>query len=219
MSVDAQDVKQLRQKTGAGILDCKEALSETDGDIDAAAEYLREKGIEAAQQKSGVTAEGKVGTYRHMGSKIGVLVEVNCQTDFVANTDEFEEFVNEVAMQIAAQNPSYVAREDVTEEDLEREKEIILKQLEESEELADKPDHVRDQILDGKLDKKFYKQQVLLEQDYIREPDKTVQDLLNETVAEIDENINIRRFERYEVGEGMDVEEESFAEEVAKEIG
>lgn len=219
MTVDAQDVKKLRERTGAGILDCKEALSQTEGDLDQAAEYLRTKGLEAAQQKSGQTAEGKIGTYLHMDGQIGVIVEVNCQTDFVANTDEFETFVHEVAMQIAAQNPSYVSRADVPEEDVEVEKNILLQQLEEDDELTDKPDHVKEQIVEGKLEKQFLKQQVLLEQDYIRDPDRTIQDLLNETIAEVDENINIRRFVRYQVGEGIEVEEEDFAQEVAQEIG
>lgn len=213
MTVKAQDVKKLRQKTGAGILDCKEALSETDGDIEEATEFLRKKGQEAAGQKSGVTAEGKIGTYLHTDGNIGVIVEVNCETDFVANTDEFRKFVNEVAMQIAAQNPEYVSKEDIPEDVLESEKDVIRSQFEDE----DKPDHVLDDIVEGKLEN-FYKQNVLMDQVYIRDSDMTIEQLLTETVAELDENINIRRFKRYEVGEGIDVEDENFAEEVAEEI-
>ncbi len=214
MSISAQDVKKLREQTGAGILDCKEALSETEGDMDEAEEYLREMGIESAEQKAGQTAEGVVGSYIHGNGRIGVLVEVNCETDFVANTDNFRQFVDEVSMQIAAQNPRYVSREDVPGEVLEREKEIIEKQFEDE----DKPEHVLEDIIEGKLESGFFEREVLLDQPYIRDDDMTVEELLNETVADLDENINIRRFERYEVGEGIDVEEEDFAREVAEEI-
>ncbi len=217
MSVSAQEVKALRQETGAGIMDCKEALQEKDGDREAAAQYLREKGIEAAKQKSGQAAEGLVGSYLHMGGNIGVLVEVNCETDFVANTDQFKQLVEEVSMQIAAQNPSYVTKEDVPEEILNQEKNIIREQM--GEELENKPEQVREQIMEGKLDKQFYQQEVLLEQPYIRESDQTVAELLEETIAEVDENVRIRRFVRYEVGEGIETEEEDFAQEVAEEIG
>ncbi|MGM0381452.1 MAG: translation elongation factor Ts [bacterium] len=217
MSVSAKDVKELRQETGAGIMDCKEALKEKDGDPEAAAQYLREKGIEAAKQKSGKAAEGLVGTYLHMGGNIGVLVEINCETDFVANTDQFEQLVEEVSMQIAAQNPSYVSKEDVPSDVLESEKNIIKEQM--SGELEDKPEHVQEQIMEGKLDKQFYQQEVLLEQPYIRESDQTVGELVEETIAEVDENVRIRRFVRYEVGEGIETEEEDFAREVAEEIG
>jgi elongation factor Ts len=217
MSVTAEEVKTLRERTGAGIMDCKQALKETDGDIDEAAEHLRKEGLESAQSKSAVTAEGKIGSYIHSGGRIGVIVEVNCETDFVANTDDFEQFVEEVSMQIAAQNPSFINREQVPPDVIDSEKEIIKEQL--SEEELDKPDDILDEILDGKLEKQFYSEEVLLEQDYIRDPDKTVQELLEELIAEIDENVNIRRFERFEVGEGIDVEDEDFAEEVAEEIG
>lgn len=217
MAITAQEVKALRDRTGAGIMDCKEALKETDGDLDEAADYLRKEGLESAQEKSSVTAEGKVGTYLHMGGRIGVVTEVNCETDFVANTDDFEQFVEEISMQIAAQNPSFVNREQVPPDVIDSEKEIIKEQL--SEEEKDKPQEILDQILDGKLDKQFYQQEVLLEQDYIRDSDKTVQELLDELIAEVDENVNIRRFERFEVGEGIEVEEENFAEEVAEEVG
>jgi elongation factor Ts len=214
-AVDASDVKELREKTGAGILDCKEALSETDGDLEDASEYLREQGLKEAGQKSGVAAEGKIGTYVHTNGKIGVVVEVNCETDFVADTDEFKDFAEEIAMQVAAQNPSFVSREDVPEERIESEKSVIRNQFEDE----DKPDDVIDDIIDGKLDSEFYKEEVLLEQDYIRDPDRTIQELVKELIASVDENVEIRRFERLEVGEGKETEDENFAEEVADEIG
>jgi len=217
MSVSAQEVKALREETGAGIMDCKEALREKDGDKQEAAQYLREKGIEAARQKSGQAAEGLVGSYLHMGGNIGVLVEVNCETDFVAGTDQFEQLVDEICMQIAAQNPGYVNKADVPPDVLDSEKNIIREQM--AVELEDKPEHVRQQIMEGKLDKQFYQQEVLLQQPYIRDPDKTIGDLVEETIAEVDENVRVRRFDRYEVGEGIEVEKENFAREVAEEIG
>lgn len=217
MTVSAGEVKALREETGAGIMDCKEALREKDGNKEEAAQYLREKGIEAAKQKTGQAAEGLVGTYLHMGGNIGVLVEVNCETDFVANTDGFGQLVEEVSMQIAAQNPSFVSKEEVPAELLEDEKDIIREQM--GDELENKPEDVQEQIMEGKLDKQFYQQEVLLEQHYIRDQDKTIGDLVEETIAEVDENVKIRRFVRYEVGEGIETEEEDFAREVAEEIG
>lgn len=217
MSVSASEVKELRDETGAGILDCKEALKENDGDLEAATEYLRKKGLEEAQSKSGQAAEGTIGSYVHFNGNIGVLVEVNCETDFVAKNDEFKEFAREVAMQVAAQNPTYVSREEVPEDKIKSEQEIITEQM--SEELENKPEHVQEQILEGKLEKQLFQKQVLLEQDYIDDPEKTISELLDETIAEFDENIEIRRFSRFEVGEGIEVEEENFAEEVAEEIG
>lgn len=212
--VEASDVKELRDQTGAGILDCKEALNETDGDFDDAVEYLREQGLKEAGEKSGVAAEGRIGSYVHTNGNIGVIVEVNCETDFVADTDEFKEFVDELAMQIAAQGPSYVSREDVPQEVLEGEKTMIRNQFEDE----DKPEDVLDDIVEGKLEKEFYQEQVLLEQEYIRDSDKTVEELQKEVIASVDENVEIRRFERFEVGEGIDTEDENFAEEVADEI-
>jgi elongation factor Ts len=213
-AVEASDVKQLRDETGAGILDCKEALNETDGDFEDAKEYLREQGLKEAGQKSGTAAEGKVGTYLHTNGSIGVVVEVNCETDFVADTDEFTEFVEEVAMQIAAQNPSYVSREDVPEDVVDSEKEFIKSEFEDE----DKPEDVLEDIVEGKLEKEFFQSEVLLDQPYIRDGDKTIQELLKEVIASVDENVEIRRFERLEVGEGKDTEDENFAEEVAEEI-
>lgn len=216
MAVSASEVKELRDETGAGILDCKQALKENDGDMDDAAEQLRREGLEEARSKSGQTSEGTIGSYVHFNDNIGVVVEVNSETDFVAKNEEFIEFADEMAMQIAAQGPSYVSREDVPEERLESEKEIIADQM--SEELEGKPDHVKDEILEGKLEKEFFKEEVLLDQQYIDDTDVTVEELLDETIAEFDENIEIRRFSRFEVGEGIETEEEDFAQEVAEEI-
>ncbi|MFB6344279.1 MAG: translation elongation factor Ts [bacterium] len=213
-AVQANDVKELRDKTGAGILDCKEALNETDGDIEEASEYLREQGLKEAGQKSGVAAEGKIGAYVHTNGSIGVIVEVNCETDFVADTDEFSDFVDELAMQIAAQGPSYISREDVPEDDIESEKQAIRAQFEDE----DKPEDVLDDIVEGKLEKEFFQEEVLLEQEYIRDSDKTIEELQKEVIASVDENVEIRRFERFEVGEGVETEDENFAEEVADEI-
>lgn len=214
-AVEASDVKKLRDKTGAGILDCKEALNETEGNLEEATEYLREQGLKEAGQKSGLAAEGKIGTYIHTNGDIGALVEVNCETDFVADTDEFEEFVEEIAMQIAAQNPSFVSRDEVPDDVIESEKEVIRNQFEDE----DKPDHVIEDIIEGKLESEFFESEVLMEQDYIRDTDKTIQELVKEVIASVDENIEVRRFKRFEVGEGKETEDENFAEEVADEIG
>lgn len=214
MGISAADVKELREKTNAGILDCKKALTETDGDMDAAVKYLREKGIADAEKKAGRTAaEGLVDSYIHMGGKIGVLLEVNCETDFVAKNEAFKELVNNIAMHIAAANPAYLSREDVSEDVIAKEKEVLKTQA-----LNDgKPEHIVEQIVEGRLNK-FYSQNCLLEQPYIRDDEKTVQELITEKVAELGENINIRRFTRYELGEGIEVEEEDFAAEVMNEV-
>ncbi|MCK8826284.1 translation elongation factor Ts [Natroniella acetigena] len=214
MGVSTADIKKLREKTSAGMLDCKKALEKKDGDLDKAVEYLREEGIAAAEKKAGRTAaQGLVHSYIHMGGKIGVLLEVNCETDFVAKNDSFEELVNNVAMQIAAANPSYISRDDVSANDIEQEKEVLRKQAANE----DKPEHIIEKIVEGRLDK-FYSQECLLEQEYIKDSDKTVQDLLTEKIAELGENINVRRFTRYELGEGIEIEEEDFAEEVMSEV-
>lgn len=217
MSISATEVKELRDQTGAGIMDCKQALKDTDGDIEEAMDLLRKRGLEEAQAKGRVAAEGTIGSYVHFNNNIGVIVEVNSETDFVAKNEAFQDFATEVAMQIAAQAPSYVSREEVPEEKLAAEKEIIAEQM--SGELEGKPEHVQEQIMEGKLEKQFFQKQVLLDQPYIDDADKTIADLLDETIAEFDENIEIRRFERYEVGEGIDVEKEDFAAEVVEEIG
>lgn len=213
MSISAAQVKELRERTGAGMLDCKNALVETDGDIEKAIDLLREKGLSAAAKKSGrIAAEGLVNAYIH-GGRIGVLIEVNSETDFVAKTDEFKDFVRDMAMQVAASNPKYVSREDVPKEEVEKEKEILIQQaLNEG-----KPEHIAEKIVEGRLEK-FYEQICLLDQPFIREPSIKVQDLLNEKIAKIGENIKIRRFVRYEVGEGLEKRDENFADEVAKQM-
>ncbi|MCF6464706.1 translation elongation factor Ts [Clostridium sp. Cult2] len=213
MSITAAQVKDLRERTGAGMLDCKNALVETNGDLEKAIVLLREKGLSQAAKKSGrIAAEGLVDAYIH-GGRIGVLIEINSETDFVAKTDEFKEFVRNMAMQVAASNPKYVSIEDVPEEEVEREKEILKHQAMNE----GKPEHIASKIVEGRLGK-FYEQVCLLEQPYIREPSMKVKDLLNEKIAKIGENIKIRRFVRYEVGEGLEKREENFADEVAKQM-
>ncbi len=199
MKITAKMVKQLRDKTGAGMMDCKKALEASSGDEEKAVAWLREKGISKAQKRAGKTAsEGMVGSYIHMNGKIGVLVEINCETDFVAKSDKFQEFAKNVAMQIAAANPAYVSSEDVPEEVLEKEKEIYSNQAKSE----GKPENIIPRIVEGKL-KKFYKEVCLLEQPYIRDDSITIQDLLNELVSVLGEKIVIRRFVRFEVGEDI----------------
>jgi elongation factor Ts len=212
--VTAAMVKELRERTGAGMLDCKKALEQTNGDIEKAIDLLREKGLAAAAKKAGrITAEGIVDSYIHMGGRIGVLIEVNCETDFVAKTDDFKSFVKNMAMQVAASNPQYVKREEVPAEVIEHEKQILRQQaLNEG-----KPEKIVEKMVEGRLEK-FYKEVCILEQPYIRDPEKTVQDVLTETIAKLGENIAIRRFTRYEMGEGINKKEENFAEEVMKQI-
>ena len=213
MSVTAAQVKELRERTGAGMLDCKNALTETNGDMDKAIILLREKGLSQAAKKSGrIAAEGLVDAYIH-GGRIGVLIEINSETDFVAKTDEFKEFVRDMAMQVAASSPKYVNKEDVPAEEIEKEKEILMHQVVNE----GKPAHIAEKIVEGRLGK-FYEQICLLEQPFIREPSIKVKDLLNEKIAKIGENIKIRRFVRYEVGEGLEKREENFADEVAKQM-
>lgn len=214
MAVSAQAVKELREKTGAGMLDCKKALEEANGDLTKAVELLREKGLSAAAKKGDrIATEGLVESYIHAGGRIGVLVEVNCETDFVANTDSFREFVRSIAMQIAATSPLYVAREEVPQEALDKEREILRNQaLNEG-----KPAHIVDKMVEGRLSK-YYEEYCLLEQPYIKDQDKTVSMLLNEKVATIGEKISIRRFVRYELGEGMEKKQDNFVEEVMAQV-
>jgi elongation factor Ts len=208
--VTASMVEELRERTAAGMLDCKKALEESNGDIDKAADILREKGLAAASKKAGrIATEGAVESYIHAGGRIGVLVEVNCETDFVGKTDKFRQFVRDIAMQVAAANPLYVRREEVPTEDLEREKEILRAQaLNEG-----KPEKIVDKMVEGRVSK-FYEENCLMEQSYIKDPDKTVDQLLNEMVAQIGESINIRRFVRFELGEGLEKKVDNFVEEV-----
>jgi elongation factor Ts len=195
---DGELIKELRQRTGAGIMDCKTALESTGGDLEKAIDYLREKGLAQAAKRSGrATKEGMVGSYIHAGGKIGVLVEINCETDFVARTPEFEELVKDTAMQIAATNPLYLDRESVPGEVLEREKQVLRTQAIES----GKPEKVIDRIVEGRLGK-FYSEICLLEQPFIKDPDVTVQERLTAAISKTGENISVRRFARYQLGEG-----------------
>lgn len=190
-------VKELREKTGAGILDCQKALSETDNNIEKAVDYLRQKGLAAAQKKAGrETNQGLVHAYIHAGGKIGVLIEVNCETDFVARNEEFKAFVNDLALQVAASSPSYVRREDVPVDTIVKEKGIYEAQAKE----MGKPPAAWPKIVDGKLDK-FYQENCLLEQAFIKDPSVTVKDLLAQKIAKIGENMNVRRFTRYQLGQ------------------
>ncbi len=199
MEVSANMVKELREKTGAGMMDCKKALAETGGDFQKALDYLRQKGLATAAKRAGrVASEGRIGSYIHAGGKIGVMVEVNCETDFVAKTDDFQAFAKDIAMHIAASSPSYIRREEVTVEVLEREKEIYRAQARD----AKKPEKVIDKIVEGKLEK-FYGETCLLEQPFVKDPDLTIQDLLNGLIGKLGEKIEIRRFTRYQVGEGI----------------
>jgi elongation factor Ts len=199
VEVSANMVKELREKTGAGMMDCKKALAETGGDFQKALDYLRQKGLATAAKRAGrVASEGRVGSYIHAGGKIGVMVEVNCETDFVAKTDDFQAFAKDIAMHIAASNPSYIRREEVTADVLEREKEIYRAQARD----AKKPEKVMEKIVEGKLEK-FYGEVCLLEQAFVKDPDITIQDLLNGLIGKLGEKIEIRRFTRYQVGEGI----------------
>lgn len=196
-NISAQMVKALREKTGAGMMDCKRALEEAEGDLEKAVEVLRKRGIAKAEKKAGREAkDGLVEAYIHAGGKLGVLVEVNCETDFVAKTDDFKTFVRNIAMQIAATNPLAIKREDIPEDVIEKEKEIYKEQARSS----GKPEHIVDKIAEGKLEK-FYAEQVLMEQPYIREPEITIKDYVTEMIARLGENITIRRFARFRIGE------------------
>jgi elongation factor Ts len=199
MEISATQVKELREKTNAGMMDCKKALVEAAGDFAKAEEWLRQKGLAAAAKKaSRVASEGAVGSYIHMGGKIGVMVEINCETDFVARNELFQAFVKDVAMHVAATNPLYLRREDVPAEIVEKEREIYKAQLKEQ----GKPEKVWDKILEGKLDR-YYKDTCLLDQGFVKEPEKSVQQLATEMVAKLGENIQIRRFIRFQLGEGL----------------
>ena len=197
MTVTAALIKELREKTGVGIMDCKGALKECDGDIGKAIDHLRKKGIATAKKRGGrVASEGQIQSYIHAGGKIGVLVEANCETDFTGKTDDFTEFVKDLALQIAASNPISVDRETISPEILEKEKEIYASQAKAS----GKPEKVIEKIVEGKLNK-FYSEVCLLDQPFVKNPDITIQDLLNELIAKTGENIIIRRFARFQLGE------------------
>jgi elongation factor Ts len=213
--ITAQLVKELREKTGAGMMDCKKALSETAGDMVKAEEWLRVKGITKAGSKGGRTAaEGVVGSYIHMGGKIGVLVEVNCETDFVARNEDFQALVKDIAMHIAAANPLYVRREEIPAASVEREKDVERGKLKEEGKV---PEKMWDKVLEGKINK-WFQDVCLLDQAFVKDPDKTVDQLVKEKVGKIGENIQVRRFARFQVGEGIEKKKEDLAAAVAEQI-
>ncbi|MBW1870713.1 MAG: translation elongation factor Ts [Deltaproteobacteria bacterium] len=214
MEINAKMVNELRQQTGAGIMDCKRALQETEGDLKKAITYLREKGVASAGKKaSRIAAEGTIEAYIHMGGKIGVLVEINCETDFVGRGDAFKNFCREIAMQVAATNPTYLKKEDVPSEILEEERQIYRKQAAES----GKPDNILDKIAEGRV-KKFFSEVCLMEQPYIREQKMTVEKLREDLVAKTGENVVVRRFVRYELCEGIEKKKTDLAAEVAAQL-
>ncbi|MDQ3804055.1 MAG: translation elongation factor Ts [Acidobacteriota bacterium] len=212
-------VKALREKTGAGMMECKKALTEAGGNEEQAVEILRKRGMATAGKKAGrVAAEGAVGSYIHMGGKVGVLVEVNCETDFVARTEQFQALVKDIAMHIAAAEPRYVSREEVAADTLDKEREIARAQAKNDPKNANKPDQVIDKIVEGRLNK-FFEEAVLLDQPFVKDPAKTVNELLTEKIAATGERITVRRFTRYKMGEGLAKREDDFGGEVAALAG
>lgn len=208
----SSDVAKLRAMTGVGMMDCKKALTETDGDMDKAVAWLREKGMAAAAKKADrIAAEGVVASYIHMGGKIGVLVEINCETDFVAKSEPFLALAKDVAMQIAAAKPLYVSKEEVPASELENEKEILRVQAKNE----GKPEAIVEKMVEGRI-KKYYSDVCLLEQPFVKDQDKTIQQVVNEAILSIGEKISIRRFTRYEMGEGLEKRKDNLAEEIAK---
>ena len=217
--VTAGAIKELREKTGAGMMECKKALIEAEGNEERAIEILRERGLASAKKKEGrVAAEGVVGSYIHMGGKVGVLVEVNCETDFVARGEEFQQLVKDIAMHVAAAEPRFVTREEVNTDTLDKEREIARAQAKNDPKNATKPDQVIDKIVEGRLNK-FYEEFVLLDQPFIKDPAKTVGELVTEKIAKTGEKVTIRRFARYKMGEGLSKRDDDFGDEVAKLAG
>lgn len=214
MAITASDVNVLRQKTGVGMMDCKKALTEANGDMDKAIEILREKGMATAAKKAGrIAAEGVVDSYIHMGGKVGVLVEVNCETDFVARGDQFKALVHDIALQIAASKPLYVTKEEVPQDVLDKEKEILkIQAMNEG-----KPEAIAEKMVLGRI-KKYYEDFCLLEQPFVKDPSKTVGQLITEAIASIGEKITVRRFTRYEMGEGIEKKKEDLQAEVDKQV-
>ncbi|MEG0797592.1 MAG: translation elongation factor Ts [Acidaminococcaceae bacterium] len=208
--ITAALVKELRERTGAGMMDCKKALTETAGDVDKAIDFLREKGLAAAAKKAGrVAAEGLVESYIHGAGRIGVLVEVNCETDFVAKTDGFKTLVKDIAMHIAAANPAYLKRDEVPTAELDHEKEVLSEQARNE----GKPEKIIEKMVVGRIEK-YYKEVCLLDQEFVKDPSKTITDLITENIAKIGENISIRRFVRFQLGEGIEKKTTDFAAEV-----
>ncbi len=214
MSFTAQDVKTLRERTGCGMMDCKNALVETNGDMEKAIDFLREKGMAKAAKKAGrIAAEGIVDSYIHMGGKIGVLLEINCETDFVARGEQFKELSHDICLHIAAANPSYLTKEEVPAEVIEREKAVLKAQaLEEG-----KPAQIVEKMVEGRI-KSFYDDNCLLNQKFVKDPSKTIEQLVVEATATIGEKIAIRRFVRFEMGEGLQKKSENLADEVAAQV-
>jgi len=219
MEVTATLIKDLRERTGAGMSDCKKALIEVNGDMDKAVDYLRAKGLAKAAKKAGREAtEGLVVSYIHGGGRIGVLVEINCETDFVARNEDFVGFTRDVAMQIAAMAPQYVRKEEVPETVVEHEKTVLVAKAKEDPKNANKPEQVLAKITEGQVSK-WLKEICLLDQPFVKNPDKTIDQLQQELIAKIGENIKIRRFVRFELGEGLEKTKDDFAAEVAKQAG
>ena len=217
--ITTEAIKALREKTGAGMMECKKALTEAGGSEEQAVEILRKRGLASAKKKEGrIAAEGVVGSYIHMGGKVGVLVEVNCETDFVARTDEFQQLVRDIAMHVAAAEPRFVSRDEVPADALDKEREIARAQARNDPKNANKPDQVIDKIVEGRLGK-FYEEAVLLDQPFVKDPAKTVGDLLTEKIAKTGERITVRRFARYKMGEGLEKRADDFGGEVASLAG
>ena len=214
MSFTAKDVKALRDRTNAGMMDCKKALEETDGDSDAAVELLRKKGIAQSAKRAGrVAAEGAIFTYIHPGAKYGVLVEINCETDFAARSDPFQEFGKEICMQVCSASPRWVRQDEIPEEERVAEKAIYVARAKDT----GKPEQILEKIADGML-RKWYKEVCLMEQGWVKDPDKTIEELVKALSGQIGEKVDVRRFVRYELGEGIEKPKSDIAEEVAKEI-
>lgn len=217
--ITAGAVKSLREKSGAGMIDCKNALVESNGDENEAMDILRKKGMAQAGKKAGrVTAEGAVGSYIHMGGKVGVLVEINCESDFVARGEEFQQLVKDVAMHIAATDPRWTNRDEVTEADLNKERDIVREMLMADPKNSGKPADILEKIIEGRLNK-FYEDNVLVDQPFVKDPSKTIGELVAEKIASIKENITIRRFSRFKMGEGIEKRTDDFAAEVASMVG
>jgi elongation factor Ts len=216
MSFTAQDVQKLRASTGVGLMDCKKALQETDGNMDKAVDYLREKGIaKAAKKADRVASQGIVDAYIHMNGKIGVLLEVNCETDFVARGDAFRTLAHDIALQIAASKPSYIDKDEVPKEEIEKEKSILKAQA--LNEPNPKPEKIIEKMIEGRVEK-YYKEVCLLEQPYVKDPAKTIRQLINESIMVIGEKISVRRFVRFEMGEGLEKKKDNFADEINEQV-
>src|SRR3954447_20976920 len=217
--ITASAVKSLREKTGAGMMECKNALGEAGGNEEKAIDILRKRGLASAKKKEGrLAAEGAVGSYIHMGGKVGVLVEVNCETDFVARGDEFQQLVKDIAMHIAAAEPRYVTREEIPASVLDHERDIARAQAKNDPKMANKPDQVIEKVVEGRLNK-FYEETVLVDQPFVKAPEKTVGELVTEKVSKTGERIAVRRFTRYKMGEGLERRNEDFGGEVASMLG